>query len=102
MYGAAKVIIISTTPESAVECELCRRIVDRYCLVGPATAHLTGCGSSGSRRHPLNIYLMSGEEENTLRVMDATSSCAQFQPPSLVKTLRCVTSHACGKSDIGS
>ncbi|HEX2279924.1 MAG TPA: TIGR03842 family LLM class F420-dependent oxidoreductase [Candidatus Tectomicrobia bacterium] len=44
-------------------------IVDRYCLVGPVTAHLDylrGLQEAGVTQ--FNIYLMSGEEEHTLEV----------------------------------
>jgi hypothetical protein len=52
-------------------------IVDRYCLVAGANAlarlRLREAGVTQS-----NVYLMSGEEENTLRWADATSSPPQI------------------------
>jgi hypothetical protein len=44
-------------------------IVDRYCLVGPVTAHLDRLRElQEAGVTQFNIYLMSGEEEHTLEV----------------------------------
>jgi probable F420-dependent oxidoreductase len=60
-------------------------IVDRYCLVGPAPAHLhrlRELQEAGVTQ--FNIYLMSGEEENTLEIYGRDIIPAlRLEPPSL-------------------